>query len=130
MDKQAREILAKNIKRLMDHNNPRLTQTDLAKKSGVSQRTISNLLRPDAEISPTLANVEAVAQSFGLALWHLLVPDLPDDLLTSRSIEKVLDCYKEATSEGRATIERIAQGEMRYRQIENTQAENLKKSGG
>lgn len=75
------------------------------------------MLRPETGVSPNMDNVEAIAAAFGLKTWHLLMEDLPDDLLQSRSLEKLTQCYKEATTEGRANIERIAETEVRYSRL-------------
>ena len=57
-----------------------LTQSALAKKSGIGQTTISLYLRPAARTdtvsgkagSPTLANIEALADALGIEAWELL----------------------------------------------------------
>jgi transcriptional regulator with XRE-family HTH domain len=72
---RARNILAGNLKTLMKRNLNLKTQVKLAKRSGVAQTTISNMLNPgtSAMASPKLDSVEKVAQAFGLATWQLLL---------------------------------------------------------
>lgn len=73
---RVRVVLAQNLETLMQKKLPLLsTQEQVAAKAGVSQRTISNLLRPDAPDmkAPKLDVVEKVAAAFGLATWQLLL---------------------------------------------------------
>jgi transcriptional regulator with XRE-family HTH domain len=75
----ARQIVAENVRRLMDGSVELDTQDKLADKAGLTQRTISNLLRPETTdmSSPKLDTVESVAHAFGLKPWALLVD--PED---------------------------------------------------
>ena len=58
----------------------KITQAELAKRSGIGQTTISLYLRPAARTdtvsgkagSPTLANIEALADALGIEAWELL----------------------------------------------------------
>lgn len=78
------EVLATNLKRLMEAKVDLSTQAKLASRSGVNQKTISNYLnpqqRPDGKkgrpASAKLAEVELIAGAFGLEVWELLVPGL------------------------------------------------------
>lgn len=47
-------------------------QEDLAKKAGISQRSISNMLDPEKNM-PRLDQIEKVAKAFDLATWQLLL---------------------------------------------------------
>ncbi|MBU2805880.1 helix-turn-helix transcriptional regulator [Acidithiobacillus ferridurans] len=96
-----------------------LSQVDLAKKAGVSQRTISNILNPDVDpaYSPTLNNIEKIAISLKIKVWHLLLPNIPPELLTSRTIEKVVENYTQIDESGRNEINRVAEAEVRYHQV-------------
>jgi transcriptional regulator with XRE-family HTH domain len=115
MTKSIHEVLARNLRLLMDHYQ--LGQKELEKKSKVSQRTISNVLRPGSIDSITSETIEKLADYFQLEYYHLLIPDIPLEELLSKRIEKVIECYSQMSSDGRENVERIAENEMRYSAI-------------
>lgn len=104
------ESLARNLRHLMRQNG--LSEKALEKRSGVAQKTINNILNRVS--SPTLDTVEKLAQSFGLTGWHLIMPSLPDDLVSSQSIEKLYKSYLNSSAEGRDHISRVAEREAHY----------------
>jgi transcriptional regulator with XRE-family HTH domain len=71
------------------------SQHELAKKSGVTQRQISNLLTGTQ--SPSLDTAEAIARAFDLETWHMLIRATglpPNDLARLRRvITAFLDSY-------------------------------------
>ena len=97
MSKTIHNIVADNINRLMDHFE--MTQTLLAKKTGISQKTISNVLNPGRAGSITTNTVEKLANFFNLEPYHLLIPNLPIDELLHKRIEKVIECFAHSTLE-------------------------------
>lgn len=109
MDGDTRKALANNLKMLIDHYD--LSQKDLESKSGVSQRTISNMVRHDSGHCPSIENVEAVARAFRLKTWQLLIPGAPLEILLNATIEKVVDNFVHSTIEGRDMITRVAHRE-------------------
>jgi transcriptional regulator with XRE-family HTH domain len=83
-----RKTIAANIRRLMELSEDCRAQPALAKRSGVSQRTISNMLRPeDHEIWPQLDNLQKIANCFGIETWRLLHPALGDKELSAKEIQ-------------------------------------------
>lgn len=95
-----------------------LRQHALAKKAGVSQRTISNLLNPDAAgNSMLLVNVDKVAAAFNLPGWRLMIPGQDEDLLSSASMDRLVTNYMEADKKGREYIEHVAAKEALYRAV-------------
>lgn len=81
MDKPSvNEVIAKNLRRSM--SDKKLTQQDLAAKSGVGQTTISLYLNPENRKpsatgkipSAKVAELEALARSLDLEAWELMVP--------------------------------------------------------
>lgn len=70
-----RQILADNLRLLMERSADLKTQAKVAKKAGIAQTSVSQLLRPnnDAAKSPKLDQVEKVAKAFGLATWQILL---------------------------------------------------------
>ena len=105
-----RETLARNLKALMRMKD--WTQMELAAKSGVSQRMISHVLSQSTGCSTETA--EALAKPFGLTGWHLLVPGLPDELLRSPSLSRLVDTYVQADEKGRSMIDMVAEREATY----------------
>lgn len=105
-----RQTLAANLRYLMDLEH--LSETKLAKRSGVAQRTINDILNQKS--SATLDTVQALAAAFGLNLWHLIMPNLPDDLKKSPSISRLYASYVRASPEGRKFIEMAAEREASY----------------
>ncbi len=75
-------VLAKNLAALM--SAAKLSQSDLARVSGIKQRTISLYLRPGDRIrnvtkvppSPTLKRVAQLAHALNVEPWVLLHPEL------------------------------------------------------
>ena len=109
---KTRETLAKNVAYLMLQRG--WTQSVLAKKADISQRSVSNLLHPETH-SPKLETVEAVAEAFGLNLWHMIMPSLIEDLAAGTSFSRIYDDYMRSSEEGKKHIERVAQREAEYR---------------
>jgi transcriptional regulator with XRE-family HTH domain len=73
-------------------NHYQMTQAQLAKKSGVAQKTVSNILNFEATTrSLTMENADKIARAFGLQLWHLCIPDLPLELMTDDTLERVIE---------------------------------------
>lgn len=70
-----REVLARNLEALMERRPDLDTQIKVAKKSGISQTSVSQILNPENEQmeSPKLNQVEKIARAFGLATWQLLL---------------------------------------------------------
>lgn len=105
----AYETFVKNFRYLISANN--MTQGELAKLSGVAQKTISNILSVDKGQVPSVETADKLASAFGLAGWHLLMPNLTTELITSKAIEDLFANYVRATDDGRRVIETIAQRE-------------------
>lgn len=75
----------------------KITQAELARRSGIGQTTISLYLRPKARGdtvsgkagSPTLANVEALADALGVEVWELLRIVTPAERELIRAVTKM-----------------------------------------
>jgi transcriptional regulator with XRE-family HTH domain len=74
-----------------------VTQSELAKRSGIGQTTISLYLRPKARGdtvsgkagSPTLANIEALAHALGVEVWELLRVVTPAERELLRAVARM-----------------------------------------
>lgn len=83
MAESAVNVLARNLKQLMEDHYPPLSQNALAKKTGVAQTAIGLMLNPDKRLptksgripSPTLAQVERIAAYFDKEVWQLMHPN-------------------------------------------------------
>lgn len=100
---------ALNLARLMDRLG--LNQSQLSRKTGVSQRHISALLRGESDC--TLQIAEEIAKPFGLRGWQLMLPRMPDELIDSPRLSSLVESYIEASDEGRAVFDALAIRERR-----------------
>ena len=116
MPESMHETIATNTAKLKVHFG--MPQKAIAKKAGLSQRTVSNALNPGSVDSITAGTIEKLAECFGIEGYQLLIPGLPIEELLSKRIQKVIECYVQADPEGRENIARIAENEMRYRIIQ------------
>ena len=113
------DALADNVRGLMAHHG--LTQLTLAKKSGVGQATLSGLLseEPGApKRNPRADTIDKLAECFDLPAWLLGVPDVPLALLLGGELQSVLTNVVAAPAEGRQTIVRLAEAEVRYSEMQ------------
>lgn len=106
-----------NLRILMEYYKD--TQTSLSKKSGVSQKTISNMLNPGDINSPNLANVALIAKAYKLQTWHLLYPNAPLDILINTSIEKFVENYAHADKDIREAWAQVAEVSIKYKKVNN-----------
>ncbi len=68
------ENLIRNIHLLMREASPRLTQKAVSDRMGVDQTSVGRILR--GQHTPTLRNLQALADGFELEAYQLLLPDL------------------------------------------------------
>lgn len=104
---------ARNLELLMKYHQD--TQMTLAKKSGVSQKTISNMLNPGDDKSPNLKNVEMIAKTYRIKSWHILYPNATIDLLINSGMEKFVHNYAIANREERDAWANIAEITAKYK---------------
>lgn len=110
--KKVQENIANNLRKLMTHHQ--LTQAALAKKTEVSQKTISNMLNLNSEGNVTVISLERIAQYFGIQAYQLMIPDLPIEKSTIQDIERIIDCYTHSSHTSQENIKRVAELEARY----------------
>jgi transcriptional regulator with XRE-family HTH domain len=103
------DSVASNLRRLLALRD--WSQVKLSHESGISQTHISAILR--GESSATVEVAAALAKPFGLNGWHLLIPNLPDELLTSPSLSNLLNAYIDANQAGRDFLDAAAQREIK-----------------
>jgi len=82
-----REILAVNLKTLMEMSEDCKSQYALAKKSRVAQTTVGNYLNKNYVGYPNLEKIEMLAQCFGLEAWNMLHPNLGGREMSEQEIQ-------------------------------------------
>ncbi len=110
-----RDSLARNLDLLMKLRG--WDQPELKRRSGVAQKTISNML--NKKVSAQLDNIGKVAGSFNLDAWHLLLPNLPHDLVSGGEIERLYQSFIHSDAEGREYILHVSEREASYRSSSN-----------
>ncbi len=88
-NKAARDALADNLSRLL--KSKKMSQAVLSKKSGIAQRTISNMVRTTETGSVSLSSIEAVSEALNIDAWSLLIPDMKVEHLVERLAGKITD---------------------------------------
>jgi len=109
MQQDTRKHVAETVARMRERAD--LTQTELARKSGLNQKTISDLERA-TDKSPTLHTLDSVAAALGLPTWALLHPDLAESF--SPRADALVRTYAALPPDGRAQVDRVADAEARY----------------
>lgn len=82
------------------------TQQELARRSGVSQRMISGILRE--EMGCSIETAQALGEAFGLTGWQMIVPDLSDDLESAPGLTTIIKGYTATDRAGRELMEQLA----------------------
>lgn len=82
-----REILATNLKSLMDMSVDCKSQNALGKRSKVAQTTVGNYLNKTYVGYPNLEKVELLARCFGLEAWNLIHPTMGDRVIAAAEIQ-------------------------------------------
>lgn len=95
---QLRETVSVNLQRLMEEHVELRTQSALARRAKVPQRTIGRIV--NREVTASLDVLEALAKPFDLQPWQLLIPNIdpknPPVLRFASSAEEAL--YKRIIS--------------------------------
>ncbi len=100
--KPINEVLAENIAAAMERKGI-LSQTELAKRSGLAQTTISNYLHPENRLpgksgkppSAKLSEVERIAAALDVESWNLLRPISPRE---QKLYERIEAAYRALTN--------------------------------
>lgn len=95
------DSISTNLKRLMTAR--KWSQSELARLSGVSQTHIGGILRGESDCTVDMAN--QLAHPFGTTGWVLIMPNLPDELINSTSVQTLMDFYLGADADGREFLD-------------------------
>lgn len=101
------KYIANNVRRLMKYHGD--NQMELSKKSGIAQKTISNIINQRAKGGPNFDAVSAIAQAYELETWQLIKGDLPDDLLCNRVLEKLIENFVNSDETTRKAIMAVSE---------------------
>lgn len=112
MDDETRNALARNVSILMRAREWK--QTDLATHAGIAQTSVSNIVRADSGKSPTLSSIQAVAAALRVRPWMLLIPNVPEPMLRSPELPRLIDAFLRLERQGAAQVARVAEAEARY----------------
>lgn len=102
--------LAANLRWLM--NKAGWTEKEIEQRSGVSQKTINNVLH--ARYRTKVETVEQLAAAFNLDGWQMILPNLVHDIESGTSIAKLLNAYLQSSAEGQSVVLKIAEREAKY----------------
>lgn len=105
---RTRKVLAHNLRALIDAHE--MSERALAQRSGISQGQINNIL--NERTSCSIETAEALARVFHVPVWHLLVSDMPIELVDSPAIGFLLEAYVRMDSEGRELLDAVARREL------------------
>lgn len=108
----ATEVLAQNISMLRKQRG--WSQTKLAKKANIGQRTVSNIENPgQSGYSPTVDIIDRIATAFGLPCYHLFI-QMPLNVLINKELNGIVNNFLVASNKGRDNILRVAEMEAKY----------------
>jgi transcriptional regulator with XRE-family HTH domain len=99
-----RETVARNLKALLRLRN--WSQAELARQANLPTRTVNAVV--NMEGACTVETAEKLAAPFGLHGWHLLIPDLPDDLMDSPTLSELVESYASLTEGSRELLNDLA----------------------
>jgi transcriptional regulator with XRE-family HTH domain len=99
------KVLAANVASLMKLHQ--LDQHQIAKRTGISQKTFSNILT--ASVSTSIKNVATIAETFRVPIWALLDDRLPPQ--HSKRVGRLLAQWLASDDAGREHIEMVAERE-------------------
>lgn len=101
----SRRALAENLSRLMKRDL--LTEMELSRRSGVSQKAINNTLH--MRNSTQIETAEALARPFGLSGWQILVPAF--DIDSALELSSLVSYWQKASTEDRQYLYSVAERE-------------------
>lgn len=114
MKRQTKHIFAENVAALLAAHD--MKESDLVRKTGLSQRTINNILNPDRDPnhSPRMEVVDKVGQALKVDGWVLLIPGIKVEVSESPKFKNLVYGYNKANQEGRDYISYVTEKEAKY----------------
>lgn len=93
-----------------------MNQTDLGRRSGVGQTTVSSVENPEGK-SPTLETLAALARALQVPEWTLLVAGPAMDARQLISLDTLVTTYTDLPEAGKTQVQRVAEAEERYAKV-------------
>jgi DNA-binding XRE family transcriptional regulator len=90
----------------------KLSGAEVARLAGIASKSVNNMIH--GRHGPNLDHVESVARVFQLTGWQLILPGLHANLARNGHLDALMQHYAEASDQGRANIDRVAELESRY----------------
>ncbi len=89
MENSLAYLIRENVDKLAEKHG--LNSVTFAKKVGLDQKTMYNLMNPDKTSNlPTTRTLDAIRKAFKIDFWTLVFPDMPLDLMTdTRATESI-----------------------------------------
>lgn len=81
-------VIGSNVRRLRALHD--VSQAEMGRKSGVSQKTISNIERDGEIASPKAGSLDLVARYFSVHPALLMIENLPDEALQSSKVSEMM----------------------------------------
>lgn len=98
-----------NVRMQMTHQE--LSTAALAKRAGISPKTLNNLL--NGRHAPQYDVLAAIADALKLELWQLWLPDFPIDLKHDDTFPRLVETAAKLTPEALKAVARVANNELR-----------------
>lgn len=99
-ERQVIDLVSANVRRLMTAME--WSEHQLAKKSGVSQKAINNLL--NRTTGCTITTADKLARPFGLTGWQLMLEDIPADAAFGGTLTQIIAKFLKADTKAREFI--------------------------
>ncbi len=121
--------IADNLRTLMGARKE--SQQALANRAGVSQRVVGDILTYGRGHfkNPTIRTIDLIADAYSMPVWALMIPNVAADPTVGTRLTKLISSYVAASSEGRASIDRIAEGEARFAALADGKPAAMAKTG-
>ena len=110
-----KHTLARNLRFLMDRYG--YSEAEVARMASVSQKTVNNML--NMRSGAKLDMVDQIAHVFGLNLWHMIMPALPDEYPRLADLDALMENWHNAGDQGKEMIQMIADREASYSKSSN-----------
>ena len=94
-------LISRALHRLIPHWGIR----DVAKRAGVSERTLHKYLANEGGVK--LDRLEAIAHGLGLETWQILLPDVSDGV-NAAELSRLVAAYRARSPAGRTQITEMA----------------------
>ena len=108
--KTTAEVFVENLNHLMLITE--LTAEEVGKKSGLTKRAVQYYM--NGERIPNVCRAEQLASAFGLEGWHMIMRNLPIDIISSKKLQSLVNNYSNSSDEGKNMINMVAEREAKY----------------